>query len=437
MKKFGLVAFVAFTAGSGILFDAPAANAQQERWSRCGTEGGYCQLPTRDPIIIRYGKEGAGVYTVHSGLPFIPCDNHLGDFNYGQEKVCDYRSTSAGESPPQSGYSNCARWDQECSFSSGGALHWMRFGNPQANPERWSYALVSGNFPCHWSVAGDSLKDAGLEAVCQTGPAYPGVTRDTTWTECASEGQECRLVGGGSPTKLVRYGTGDRYAYKMVDTGGKELNFPCTNQVFARDPAHGSTKFCGYAEAIAGGPAAIQSVRGYWFPVSSCQGVGCVAQRTETVGVEKTHTTGSTDEWSTSIMIGIEQKLGDSLVTGGETTLKSEITTTFGGSKSVEEALSRSSTGENRLTCGPTPDNRLLTRLYQYRIEVNESCAARGTCGSTIFTSEVMCVTDPPDPNYAPVCQPGCCTDDLCSTCKETAVCQKKVHPEFAGLKRS
>ena len=299
--------------------------------------------------MILYGHQGKGGYTLLQGKNFIPCDNHLGDFARGHDKTCAWRAASPAEFPPMSGYRSCATFDQMC--QSGGTPDrpvWMRFGKGSI----WSYALVSGNVRCHWSVAGDSLKNNGQTAECQIGPAYDKLPAGTTWTNLGSEHNEFSLPGAKVAT-LVRYGSGNSYAYRFVETGGQKTPVHCLNDTFAYDPIPGA-KFCQMAVIPAGkAPVTFASVQGVWHPVASCSGEKCVASRSETVGVQSTSSKSKTKEWSQSLMVSIEKQFG--VPTAAQTTLTLSSTTAFGGSTQVQDAIQRGSTGTNQLTCGPTP----------------------------------------------------------------------------------
>ncbi len=294
---------------------------------------------------------------------------------------------------------------------------------------------MSGTFKCNWNIAGHAAEHVKGDEICEIGPAYNKLPSGTTWRNMASEGNEFSIDGGGDAVRLMRYGSSGTYAYKFVDTGGQKLAAHCMNDSFARDPVSGAAKFCQMAVIPAGSAIAIQSVQGNWFPVASCSGVGCIASRSETIGVQSTSTKSKTKDWSQAVMIGIEKQFG--VPTAAQTTVTVQSTTTFGGSSQVQDAMQRSSTGTNQLTCGPTPTGRLSTHLYQYRIEVQEQCAERGTCSSTIFTSAVACVPDPPQgPSFRPACQPGCFANDLGTVCQQSPACQQMVHPQFANVQR-
>lgn len=388
-------------------------------------------MPSTAPVVIRYGANGTGVLSQHDGATRVDCNNHLGDFNRGAQKTCEFRNLPAAEHPPRSGYRQCATVHQDCnSGATPDRPVWIRYGAGST----WSYGLASGTVKCDWNIAGDAVKYAGLPAVCEIGPAYDKLSSGTTWSNCASEGNQCTIAGGGDAVKLMRYGAGNRFAYKFVDTAATKMTMLCINDAFNKDPAHGATKFCQIAVPPAGSSVAIQSIRGTWAPVASCTGSGCVASRAVTVGVQSSTSNSKTKDWSQAVMIGIEKQFG--VPTAAQSTVTVQSTTTFGGSSQVQSAMQRSSTGTNTLQCGPTPAGRLSTQVYQYQIEVQERCAEQGMCASTIMTTEIACIADPPSPTFKPACQPGCFANDLGTLCKQVPACTQMVHPEFASVQR-
>ena len=79
------------------------------------------------------------------------------------------------------------------------------------------------------SFDGDPLK--GKDKVCMYDMGDPG---SKSWTQCAEEGKDCSFSGA----KLVRYGTGSKWAYGAFVNG-----VSCKNGTFG-DPARGSDKTC-------------------------------------------------------------------------------------------------------------------------------------------------------------------------------------------------
>lgn len=70
-------------------------------------------------------------------------------------------------------------------------------------------------------------------AIVSSYPAYA-----SEWIACAGENQYCMVPG----TKMVRYGTGDRWNLKKATN-----RIYCSNDVFG-DPAPGAGKACYYQE---------------------------------------------------------------------------------------------------------------------------------------------------------------------------------------------
>jgi Domain of unknown function (DUF1996) len=72
-----------------------------------------------------------------------------------------------------------------------------------------------------------------------------------TWTQCANEGQVCRLPGADNEARKIRYGTTDQYVERIFFKANHWLgDVRCSTAVFGRDPAPGQAKRCEYSSVL-------------------------------------------------------------------------------------------------------------------------------------------------------------------------------------------
>src|SRR5262245_33271369 len=128
---------------------------------------------------------------------------------------------SARASAQTTTWTFCANEGGTCSFSG---TQQVRYG---ANGG-YVYKTLTDGTACTNSVFGDPAP--GILKQCEIGSA----ASTNSWTFCASEGGFCGFTG----TKVIRYGAGGLYYYKVVSDGTS-----CANSVFD-DPVVGTVKSC-------------------------------------------------------------------------------------------------------------------------------------------------------------------------------------------------
>jgi len=127
-------------------------------------------------------------------------------------------------------WTQCA-WEGETCKVSG--TQQVRYGANGA----YVYKTVTGSISCTNTTWGDPAP--GVRKSCDVATPPPAET--VTWTQCAWEGETCKVSG----TQQVRYGANGAYFYKAV-TG----SIPCTNTTWG-DPVSGARKSCDVATSSA------------------------------------------------------------------------------------------------------------------------------------------------------------------------------------------
>lgn len=134
-----------------------------------------------------------------------------------------------GKAP--SSWKRCAGQDEICRVN-GEAL--VRYGAEG----RYAYKLARNRIICDHQEFGDPAY--GVHKQCDVTydrQEREGVRLTTSeWVPCGKEGETCQFTG----TARVRYGVGDKYAYRNASNGIR-----CSVEQFG-DPAYGRDKSCDY-----------------------------------------------------------------------------------------------------------------------------------------------------------------------------------------------
>jgi hypothetical protein len=201
-----LIAMLALCMGSLLmLFGAsPTFAATTGQWSFCANENGYCAFTGTQ--TVRYG---AGNNFVQKSLAWnATCNNAtFGDPAPGQAKRCEVTNS----------WSFCANENGQCGFAG---TQTVRYGSGST----FNAKVLSAATGCNNGVFGDPTP--GVAKHCDVAP--------TTWTRCASEGQQCAFSG----TKPILYGANGSFVVRTLTNGTA-----CTNAIFG-DPISGVTKHC-------------------------------------------------------------------------------------------------------------------------------------------------------------------------------------------------
>lgn len=224
------------------------------------------------------------------------------------------------------------------------------------------------------------------------------------FVDCATEGQSCNPVGG--TMSIYRYGTGNRWIYRM----GSVSEFNCGAPAFDSDPAKNQTKFC----QVASLPAKFAALIGSWEKVASCTGACSALSHALAVGITGSRSETVTKTFTHELSVAVETKLTFHPTVEGKITVGYKYA--HAESKSIQETLTHQKTVTKLAQCAA---GGTRTVMYQWRIDVDEYCGVEGGhCLSSIHPYEFVCAVDPPQ-GYIPACVPEACADKTCSVCKE------------------
>lgn len=243
MKKQWRACAGALAAAALLWAAAPqAAQAWDQGWRMCATEGTVCRVYERG--VVRYGVPGS--WSTRSVRGDVLCSNEaFGDPAPNQPKRCEIAgrdhggggaSGGGGSGSMGSDYVFCAAEGQTCNFRGGAEV---RFGHGDRYTTRRAY----GSVRCDVTDFGDPVY--GVTKHCEvprsasmgsgggsSGGSWSG--GDDRWRYCSAEGQPCRVNG----RVQVRFGDGQRFATRTVSN-----EVMCDTSVFG-DPAYGKHKHC-------------------------------------------------------------------------------------------------------------------------------------------------------------------------------------------------
>lgn len=400
---------------------------------------------------------------------------------------------SVGEPVSLSQWQFCANEDGFCQISSNYNIAVIRYGGVDNNMSHWSYRIVefasnasNRGIPCsNYYIEsvfppvvsrnfGDSFY--GLSKTCSIGKLDAFPLNGVTWTQCATEDQNCTVapVPSGSSLRWARFGQAnpDRFYYRLVDQ-----TFTCSNSFFGGDPAYGLAKVCSVSDQPAytsddwtfcgneGGTCDLgvndvsvvvrYGVPGSWtYAHVSGNGIACdnnmfmdpapdqqkecqvLASTEETFAnpsgqwnlaascnspvpnqckIQVTLLEGVTSTTSNTVSDQWSTKLATTIKSGFEFFgPKGEVSITAETAQSVTKTISDSLSKTVSKSCSATCDNQ---RLYQYTMSVDEGCTESSdeVCPFDIYTCQFACL---PASAGSPQCPPGSvCNDANCSQC--------------------
>lgn len=117
LKGMGRLFLTSLLAIAAQTFMPEASQAQNSSWVPCARENRYCQLPSDQMYIVRYGAQGRYYYSQeYSGTR---CDNqNFRDPNVGVVKSCDYLlyGSPRRPTPPQGTWTFCSSENGYCNI---------------------------------------------------------------------------------------------------------------------------------------------------------------------------------------------------------------------------------------------------------------------------------------------------------------------------------
>jgi hypothetical protein len=374
------------TLALATLFFAGAARPSKA-WVNCAGEGGECVMNSTGHNLVRYGAEQKYFILEVEGTSRIGCGNgEFGDPAHGAGKGCEYMPAPA----EQTNWAGCATEGQNCRLPDNMPRR-VRYGVGQT----WVYKIYSSSVPCNNDWFPDIA--SGRQKYCQYSNQPITLAAGSSFQDCGTESAECKL-GQGADTTLVRYGAGNVWQYRLATTESVR----CGNGTFG-DPLHGQTKFCQFANL----PTTITDLKGTWNKVGGC--FNCPLSLSVQVGISGSRSQTNTKTWSEEVSTKYEQAF-PAINGKGEIGYKRQ----WGGSEAITDALTRQKLETKTASC--TAANRV--DMYQYTLEVDESCYVQsGRCKSIVSSFNILCAQNQ-SPSYKPVCAPSACTDALCTTCQ-------------------
>jgi hypothetical protein len=382
-------------------------SAQGSDWVPCADEGGPCNIPPNSgAVLIRFGDGQKFLINEYQNVNSPPKCNRaeFGDPSRGQDKKCSYRLVPSFEPGTMR---KLVDEGQQVSFS----VHEdkpvdLLFGTD----DQWVH-----NYYSHYSgscATNDFMWDPspGNRKYCRISNQSV-VPPDAEWKTCATEDQSC-TIGDGIGTVLIRYGVkGKNWLYRLVAADSIICNNNTFVGVFAYpDPDRGDTKFCDIMQM-----PTVMGVYGRWHFVVSAGGKGTISHGIATsVSGSRQDTHSKSYSFEVAVEMSREWPMG---VGGTNGKFGVKVSTKFGTTDvtTVSDTITRQTTNTTTVNC---PAGVHQSQLWQWGVDVDEACFAKGTCTSHIDTIKYLCVADPPD-NYQPTVSPSLCADDLCTVQKK------------------
>ena len=379
--------------------------AQGSDWVPCAGEGGSCNIPPNSgAVLVRFG--GGQKYFINEyqnlNSPVSCTILEFADPARGEDKQCAYRLVPTFD-PTTFRPAGTEGQHVELSVQEDKPID-LLFGTG----DQWVH-----NYYSHY--AGDCATNdfnadpsPGNQKNCRYS-AQSVVPPEAQWKTCATEDQTC-TIGDSLGTVLVRYGVkGKNWIYRLLAADSIVCNnntFIGVSPMFAfhyKDPDPGDAKFCDIVSL-----PTIMDVYGHWNFVAGVGGKGTISRNISTsISGSRQDTHSKSFSFEVAVEMSREWPTPDKGKFGGK------ITTKFGTTdvQTVSDTITRQSTNSTTVNCPPGVNG---SQLWQWGVDVNETCFATGSCKSHVETIQYLCVTDPP-PNYAPTVSPSLCADTLCT----------------------
>ena len=408
------------------LIAAPSqAVSATNEWTRCGTSD--CLIDTTVPVRLRYGKAERWIYAI-AGVAkageSIPCNGGLGDLSPNEVKFCEYQELTGDDLYLATNTTRCGGDGGSCYVgTTKDQPYWIKYGTD----DKWIMLPVAakpdGYVDCSLDTFGYDPQENAVKHCSAAGP-YADIR---SWTQCATDGLPCKTTQLNR-VQLVRYGYGDAgsdHVYREV----LAVSVACWTDTFGADPMENATKRC-YVANDAKPAIAISSVTGRWHQVATHNGPTSFTRLT---GVTGSRSTTNTSEWQVAVTATFKTE-ADAGVVKQENSLA--VTASKGESTAFTQALEQTTSTSNEVKCSDLT-NAVNVGLYQWKYDVLEECTKAGDCAakSEILTNHTRCIYDPKISliEFLPVCRPGCCADQNCTTClDQPAACAVMVNPQFA-----
>lgn len=162
-------------------------------------------------------------------------------------EITSVGSSFLAQSSTSDVWTPCANENGTCSFSG---TKQVRYGSNN----KYAYGMFSNGVTCNnvlfgYDPAPNVLKGCDFSdlTVLQTSSPAPAPATTSTWTDCATEGGICNIVG----IKRVRFGANESYLYYTTSGSSQMEAVVCTSAVFGSDPAPGVGKKCSYEGDVA------------------------------------------------------------------------------------------------------------------------------------------------------------------------------------------
>jgi hypothetical protein len=384
-------------------------SAQGSDWVPCADEGGPCNIPPNSgAVLVRFGDGQKFFINEYQNTNSAPKCNisEFGDPSRGQDKHCAYRLVPTYDPATMR---KLADEGQPIFFTTQEDKPVdILFGTD----DQWVHSYISQYFgSCATNVfSWDPSPGNGKSCRISNQPVVPP---DAQWKTCATEDQTC-TIGDGIGTVLIRYGVkGKNWLYRLVAADSLVCNnntFIGINPMFAfhyKDPDPGDTKFCDIAAL-----PTVMGVYGRWHFVVSAGGKGTISHQ---ISTSISGSRQDTHSKSYSFEVAVEMSKEWPTLDKGKVGVK--VSAKFGTTDvtTVSDTITRQTTNSTTVNC---PAGKNMSQLWQWGVDVDEMCFAKGTCKSHIYTIKYLCVADPPA-NYEPTVSPSLCADDLCTVARQ------------------
>lgn len=397
-----LKCIVALKITVAALLTSSLAEANTNVWVACGDQGQNCKISADDRVMVRYGNPDNSNFFFFAveGESTVPCSNFIGNPAHDESKQCWYTENPSGI--PTSGWSECSTERDTCDTGSD-TPQWIRYGAG----DKWLYTVQGGTFTCdndhfQWDPY------VGTHKSCEK----TGMTINSSWTQCATEGSTCSLsnLGGISYQDtglIIKYGAGNSWNYKIAT---QSESIDCSNGIFY-DPDKGVSKSCFVTPYL-------QSdiiTTGAWNPVAPCQGGSCTTSYSITWGSTWSDSVTNQQTWSVGVTASATEGIAIPPEKAEETFGYSE---SYVDSETYQESLTESESQTITINCGD-PSDAYVT-LYQFSTSSVADCiTGSGDCNSATDTQDYICYSGNEPLSTTPQCLPNACQDEYCTICKQ------------------
>lgn len=404
-------------------------------WTMCAKRGAYCNFPIDEyagaiQIIDSTGYNGTlydlggSVFllkfchaefctfrmTWHANVNTVKCDEGtFGDPAIGEsDKFCSWKVL-------QNGFPKGKIVNVTTSYFPIPMGHFYHITNKNFIVKAMGHVPLNdkifGGVPLYYQFQGNLYSDT---------PKYKYFEHDLAglyqdWKYCATEGEYCHLPDPMTVYTII-FGIGDENRYRNIAYEFTGPYIMCDTRVFPDIVAgnqwywgdvspfpKGKQRFCMYSKKTS-----FSNIVGYWKQVTSCVGYGCKITEVLTEGVSSQSVDSTSESWSSSLSSSTSEN-AKFLVFGASHSMNQQEShaTSVASSEAFSKTFGQSCTA----SCGGTSN---ATILWQWHLNVDESCGEFIVCPFVAKTCNYVCTTSFSE---QPLCPVNSCKNADCSEC--------------------